>query len=232
MALVVRMNARQDATLLDYMSKRAEEYLESHELADDAMRYGIGGDLEMVNAYVIAREICQPMTRSHRAAEILPEPSCVVKPSPVHGRGVFATRDIAAGEYLTMYPADSLVLQPLGWKDGPMQHSYAMIGPLSVDVCNHYAHITRRLDRSQGLDMVSIVGDPQKAYDRHFLGHVVNDAASLSSGASEDDYRTVSRSRQNCMCNVDRACALVAVRRIVADSELFMSYGVPCWRPL
>ena len=39
---------------------------------------------------------------------------CAVGKSAIHGRGLFATRDIAPGELVTLYPGDAL----LSWPDG------------------------------------------------------------------------------------------------------------------
>ena len=39
---------------------------------------------------------------------------CAVGPSPLHGDGLFATRDIAEGELVSFFPADALLV----WEDG------------------------------------------------------------------------------------------------------------------
>jgi len=57
-----------------------------------------------------------------------PSPPCIVRPSPVHGNGVFARRRIAAGECIIEYKGERIdwdeALRRAGTREGPLNHTY------------------------------------------------------------------------------------------------------------
>ena len=63
-------------------------------------------------------KIMTEASRFHRCSNLrkyLPDPVCEVRPSRIHGLGVFATRDIEAFSYVTMYPCDGATWHPDVW---------------------------------------------------------------------------------------------------------------------
>ena len=48
---------------------------------------------------------------------------CAVRPSPLHGDGLFAARDVAEGELLSFFPADALLV----WEGGDRKRNDCMI---------------------------------------------------------------------------------------------------------
>ena len=48
---------------------------------------------------------------------------CAVRPSPLHGDGLFATREVAEGELLSFFPADALLV----WEGGDRERNDCLI---------------------------------------------------------------------------------------------------------
>ena len=68
---------------------------------------------EQVASFCLARRM-----RSRWRTPVIKDAPVELRPRPVHGRGVFATRDIAAGEPATVYPCHDLLWRPesgLNW---------------------------------------------------------------------------------------------------------------------
>ena len=78
--------------------------------------------------------------------------------SPVHGRGVFATRDIAEGELLTLYPPDGVVLN-----QGGVVHCFSDVEE------DHENHMLPFYAQSLS-DRIQLLGDPRLVDDPAYLG--------------------------------------------------------------
>lgn len=62
---------------------------------------------------------------------------CAVRPSPLHGDGLFAARDVAEGELLSFFPADALLV----WEDGDRKRNDCMMffgAHVPQEVCTYY----------------------------------------------------------------------------------------------
>ena len=145
--------------------------------------------------------------------------------SSVHGQGVFATRDIAKGELLTLYPPDAFIL-----------------------VGEDRTHVTRSADQLGGHDRllhlirfysqtlegnVRVLGDPRAASDPAYLGHMINCAVGRP-GQGRLSYKI-----QKALWNRHNAkpvqlltkvqWAFVAVRSIRQGDEILTFYGSGYW---
>ena len=164
----------------------------------------------------------------HRGSEgvaLLPDPPCEIRPSLTHGMGVFATRDITAGSYITMYPADGVSWQPSDHK-GSSQHFLANGWKGSSALQRNMYR--QELEPIPGTRALAIMGNPAITNDRHFLGHMVNDGACCKRNDAAQIYKTVSAAKANSeMCG--DILAVIANRNIKAGEEILTSYGVDYW---
>ncbi len=91
------------------------------------------------------------------------DPKCEIRPSTVHGQGVFATCLIGKGEVITIYPSDGF----LWWASMQSPTCYGTGGD---DV---YKFDVSGWPKENGA--VAIFGEPKKIDDPLYLGHMIND---------------------------------------------------------
>jgi hypothetical protein len=184
---------------------------------------------------------------------------CRVAPStiPNAGMGVFSTRDIKAGELITLFPGDALLL----WNDevGVLRGGLTVrCGPHIVhaaedrdDVAAHFTSAeARRYELKIGF-RESIVADVRITTttdgptininnNADYLAHMINDGACLrtttgtaaTAKAAEQEYESMSYRRHNAaICDVYGGCHYMAVatKDIAKDEEIFVSYGIGYW---
>jgi SET domain len=150
---------------------------------------------------------------------LLPLRNCCLSKStiPNAGFGVFCTRDIKAGETITLYPGDAI----LQWQDlhhlddrttglqilfgthvpegerlaalntnATVEHEYIFMRNIP-DARNYEVRIT---------DTVSLIGDPGRCRDPAYMGHMINDFCSISYIGDdenvEDSYSDAELERQ------------------------------------
>jgi len=159
-----------------------------------------------------------------------------VQPSPLHGKGLFATRDIPAGTIVTLYPMDYLVHCPT--KQGRVAHRVQQINkdaktPTNLDHLSAYKQNIEKVTRFDlavnfpGFD-TSISADPS-VQKRGLLGHLANDAVV---GTVEDPLSYLKSYEQ---CNVLSAhlgfyhVALISSTVISKGDEILYHYGLPYW---
>ena len=166
---------------------------------------------------------------------------CAVGKSAIHGRGLFATRDIAPGELVTLYPGDAL----LSWPDGDAASRSAgceikaLFGShvpndeqTAEDLFVRAAN-ARAYELPTSVPSLTIVGDPARDADPSYLGHLANDGAAIVAGdeASRAAYAAASAARANAdHWTLEGAHhATVATRPIAAGDEVLVSYGEGYW---
>jgi len=159
----------------------------------------------------------------------------MLKPSPIHGKGVFATRDILTNEVVTMYPGDYVFIA---------HKSNNSKIRLTSPICKSMFGFLTKQQYNTALypyslhvnDMVSIVGHPRLVGDPSYLGHMINDAAKpTSSVASHKVYETVSQAKANCEFynfKGDMHIGIIATRDIAQGEELFVHYELSYWTSL
>jgi len=175
-------------------------------------------------------KIMAEASRFHRRSNLrkyLPDPVCEVRPSRIHGLGVFATQDIEPCSYVTMYPCDGATWHPdatdgdtclyFGWPSAvtwPERHTYQ-----------------QEVQQPPGARAMAIYGDPLLHDDPHFVGHMINDGAKCSSLESAEVYQAISDVKANCQF-ISSIGAIVSIRHVKAGEELLTSYGHMYWLTL
>lgn len=133
-----------------------------------------------------------------------------VRHSTIHeaGSGLFATRELAAGELITFYPGNTVL------EHGPaLFHDVAMSRDHEV------------LFECDGI--VRVIGNPEAIDDAAYLGHMSNDCSSCHHPSSIREYALSAATHANTDHVSVEGChiATVASRRISSGEELFVSYG-------
>ena len=148
------------------------------------------------------------------------------------GNGVFASRDISAGELITLYPGDGVRVEAgaeaaelwaVSGTDGSPRGTDASILERGKD---YEREVDREADRSP-----SVLGDPHLVDDPAYLGHMINDGATCTREALRTAY--VAEAAE--VCNVQQVSldgshvAILAARDLWEGEELFMAYGAGYW---
>jgi len=144
------------------------------------------------------------------------------------GNGVFASEEISAGELVTIYPGDGVLIEGAEaglWivqkPDGSQRHPDASVLERAKDYEMEV----------EALGSVSLLGDPQLVHDAAYIGHIINDGCVCS----RDAFRSAYVAEAALVCNVHQVSvhgshmAVVATRDIWEGEELFMSYGARYW---
>lgn len=142
-----------------------------------------------------------------------------VKPSSTHGNGVFATKDIKAGQIITMYPIHQYAKRVAtnGWQIHSMMDSETPYHGYALDIDEN----------------TKIYGCPT-FYNTLFQGHLVNDPV-VSLDCSDTNkfiisYFIAAKVKGN--ARFDKNSHLVyirAVRDIKAGEEILVPYSLPYW---
>ena len=144
------------------------------------------------------------------------------------GLGLFAARDLAAGELVTLFPGDAVM-------------AFGAAAALEDDAALRAAGFSTRAEWERLRDYRvrtsatrGIGGDPARVGDTAYLGHMANDGVAChDAGAGVARYERASRAAQN--VGIDSAAArgchhaLVALRPIAAGDECLSSYGCDFW---
>ena len=153
------------------------------------------------------------------------------------GTGLFATRDIRAGELITLYPGDAL----LYWKDGQVAMSASKQLCSGVVFGVHIPMDERNVDRVTSADArqyeicasstLSCVGDPRLADNPAYLGHFTNDGVVCASPEGAATYRVATRAAANADHVTLEGCHLAtqATRDIFSGDEILVTYGEGYW---
>ena len=163
---------------------------------------------------------------------------CHIGPStlPSAGTGLFASRDIVAGELITLYPGDAL----LYWKDGREASSSrvcsgVVFGAHIPEEERDADHVTTESARQYEVcasSTLSCVADPRRNSDPAYMGHFANDGAMCdSSGGDQSAYQEASTIAANADHVTLEGCqvATQATRGISSGAEIFVSYGEGYW---
>ena len=186
-------------------------------------------------------------TVSERLGGVLSGECVQAKMSSHHGIGLFATRDIPEGELIALHPIDRVLLQLSGGKvTGALAEEddasyFRPTGPeaamLDADELAYrqvayrkaFSHINPQRPERFLLD-----ANPTKPDVQGWLGHRINDGATLSPGASEEailEYYEESGATRNC-CAVALCpplLAFVTTRPVKEGAELLQTYGHHYW---
>lgn len=156
-----------------------------------------------------------------------------VRSSGVHGKGVFAIKDIEPGEFITYYPCHGLAHRPFNGGEEVMFSSRNKNQNLSMD----YAQ-SLKVD---GDPLVYLVGDPSIDCKPRALAHLINDAYPKTNEIQLTDdiaqfgkqwltYQIEGAKRANADIKTEKYFAYaVATKHIKKDQEILTLYGFPYW---
>lgn len=160
--------------------------------------------------------------------------SIEIRPSPIHGNGLFATRDISKNTLLTFYPAHAI-------------HMRDMVYSLKQYDTNNFCDKIENesYNRTYGYeydDHITLIGNPAIVNNKFLLGHMINDAglnvfAGINHLEVEKNLKNIvvryylqGISKLNCEAKKDaHRIKIITTRDIVSDEELLMLYGLPYW---
>jgi hypothetical protein len=143
---------------------------------------------------------------------------------PEAGRGVFAIKNIKAGEIITFYPADYICYK---YKTG----EYVI---LTSEIAHNagYNDIDCNFEYCLSVDNnYSIIGDPRIYNDNRYIGHLINDGYLPSKIDTSVEYYLNSSKKSNCCFYSINGLqmAIIATKDINIGEELYISYGHKYW---
>jgi len=149
------------------------------------------------------------------------EAPCEVRPS-TYGRGVFATRDITKGEYITLYPAHGVV------SDRNESGVGCYVGDTPYTSEYTVEHCKTNMGYIGDKDIISPL----------FMGHIINDMYpnvekfkdTNNLGATTVNYILHSITFSNCTFKEGKYFIIIqATKDIKKDEELSVQYGYNYW---
>jgi len=155
-----------------------------------------------------------------------------VRPSRLHGKGVFTTRDVLPGEPLSLYPPDALTFRRISKGSGPQ----GVVAKWTVPHGHSAADFKAMAEEysfnlgTPGTTCVQVVGFPELCDDPAYLAHMANDP--VGPVQSEGQYNKMAFSSANAsfVRVFSRAYgALIACRPIPAGSEVLVPYTHGFW---
>jgi hypothetical protein len=142
-------------------------------------------------------------------------------------KGVYATKNIACGEVITLYPCHVLTFDVTEFST-----FYLPVDNVPNDIYdnirqNSNLYLTSPKTNSDH----RMIGHPSIT-NSLYLGHMCNDGARSSCPRDKEIYETCSLAKRNAtMTLVRNLCtAIIATRNIVAEEEIFLSYGYDYWK--
>jgi len=176
--------------------------------------------------------------------------SCPVRVgrSNIHGQGVFAARDILAGETVTFYPVDGV--ESLKTKTTRVLSPVNVSRSRLVDVRQSYSCGVHCGVHVGGSEVHSIIGEPKINADMRQVGHLLNDGCPFKMPKFDSEnsmptfgwhvaffrrqkiHRTVSALANNIAfkkTDGSLTVRMVATKDIASGEELLVSYGVEYW---
>lgn len=168
---------------------------------------------------------------------------CRVGPSPIHGSGLFAVRDIRCGEVITHYPSHGFVVSKSGTPNS-IGGERLVFGAMIIDAPLPNAKRTQlrsptELDRKTYhfavQPDVDIIGYPEMTDAHLLLAHMANDAVTTSdtveNSASEIRYTHAALATNNASFDqiTPGLVSMIATRDIRAEEEITVTYGYRYW---
>ena len=169
--------------------------------------------------------------RGSAIVNFLPKPPVEARPSPIHGTGVFAVRDIPAFSYLTIYPCDGVLWQSSDWSQDEEMWKMMITSGHRADTHQKSLAYRQLLPDPPGTGNLIIEGNPALVNNPHFLAHMINDGAQCKRPEAVALYEAVSGHKMNsAFCPI--VGAHFSVRDIKADDEILTFYGPEYWLDL
>lgn len=184
-------------------------------------------------AYSLNCKIMSEAFRFSRSSDLrkyLPEPACEVRPSSIHGLGVFATRDVEPLRYLTVYPCDGVSWHPKIGRFQMGNDGMCFGWPEKVSFLERHTY-QQEVEPPPGARAMAIYGNPLLHDDPHFVGHMINDGATCKSPERVEIYEEISSAKANCSF-ISIWGVMISLKPIKAGEELLTTYGSKYWLTL
>ena len=148
--------------------------------------------------------------------------------SPLHGTGLFASRDVAEGALLTLYPVHAM--GDTSWS-----------ATVDDEDSRHFGEVRTRAYRVElahaalPAQDLWIDANPERDHVPGWLGHLANDVAVCANGDEESilKYYEAAAAHANAilvpLADAAPLTTLVATRAIAADEEVTFTYGHDYW---
>lgn len=169
---------------------------------------------------------------------LTPIDNVVVRESPVHGQGIFATKKIKNGDIITFYfpyflehvHVDKADIE----RDGEGIILTPVISRRNFSLENDGELSAMRRGAIKIEKDFYLVGDDQYVADHRFLGHLANDPCDFSKGpvdALKYESEIINKANASIVSySEDRKYVyLAAIRTIEIDEEIFVPYGTRYW---
>ena len=142
-----------------------------------------------------------------------------IKDSLIHGKGIFAKKDLPKNLLITQYPINFLI--------DTTENNAVILCPDLYDSNNFQASLKKCIDYSLNIDIPDLnkkyllVGDPNYCKNHNLIGHLFNDKAVVGL-----DRKTYNQQLNNCYI---QNTEIYTAREIKKGEELSFSYGENYW---
>lgn len=156
----------------------------------------------------------------------------ILKDSEIHGKGVFASKDIKQGELITYYPAHYVLAN--------IEDNEVLVP--GEQVKSRGLKFNRTIKESYSAELTRyyyVCGDPRLKNKTAFLGHMCNDGATHNCMENDDDAEDEYDKNVGRYCNAiikkkplmpDLSVRVVSLKNIKEGEEILVPYGFNYWK--
>ena len=157
------------------------------------------------------------------------------RPSPIHGKGLFVTRDVKPGELLTLYPPDILTFRRTS-PNSDGSYGLAMRYGAPLDNARSQAELHEIIQTysfhlgTTGGVRAEVVGFPDLCDQPAYLAHIANDGVGPSGSADQYNKNIVATCNASLARIYCRMCVgIFAVSPIPTGTEVLVPYTFDYW---
>lgn len=159
-----------------------------------------------------------------------------VSESQIAGNGVFARRDLEAGDIITIYPADLAYVD-----DNKSEEKKTLMNErlFNTYFYNQEVNATALFERTKNWvkeyalrlsDEIIISGCPRFTNNPSYIGHIVNDSQRITDSSQIESYEANKSETSNATFIIHNNIAfVVATKSIKQDEEVLAPYGTAYW---
>ena len=136
-----------------------------------------------------------------------------IRPSPIHRKGVFATRDINVGEFITFYPGDAVIRYNVYSFSDRYRCKHRTKDKLIKNVKDTYTYSFSNFE-------YSIWGNPKLIDNPAYIGHMINDSPDFNPNNCNSEFYDMKN---------NLGVMIRAKKNIKKDEEILLSYGRGYW---
>lgn len=219
---------------INQLDNKIKELIQEYDIS------GIGENI-LKDIWFYNTEILPKLSLRHGDVEI--------RNSPIHGKGLFATKNIPKDAIIAFYPTHGIYVDekhntyfdPLNENNEQIEVFKSNI--LNNDYLNTYSYT---YFRKSG---ISLVGDPERIDNKNTLGHMINDASvNVFQNIKYDDrfnidthktamleYYSKGKLKRNCTyaeSELFPICCCIALKNIKPNEEILILYEHRYWYDL